>query len=263
MGFRSCDGRQNGLRNCIRTSRAESKGRFQLWQMPPNAWHMEVAFGETKIRATCDGELVWRSCSWTNSSTAKGPVRPLRRVLEGLDPPTVADVFASGEYQGDESLDGEECMCIKVMANPLALMSMSTGGGSPGGGRPSDICDVLSYEVEGFFSKSSGLMIGLRDHHLTKTKTSSNTTIYWERVMVTRTADFQAIENGMVIPRRGRSVLSLAKRCDDDSSATLRAWVREQWTIDAVHHDTSASQAFLARPADLVMVPGSASLHRG
>ncbi|CAI7864361.1 unnamed protein product, partial [Closterium sp. NIES-53] len=146
-----------------------AKGTFRVVQMPPNMWHVAVAMGDTRIDATCDGELVWRRSSWGPSTTAKGPVRPLRHLLAGLDPPTVADVFASGEYQGDEGIEGDECMCVKVMANPLALMSMSTGGGNVGG-KQQDVCDVLAYQVEGFFSKASGLLIGLRDHHLTKTK---------------------------------------------------------------------------------------------
>ncbi|CAI7875144.1 unnamed protein product, partial [Closterium sp. NIES-54] len=146
-----------------------AKGTFRVVQMPPNMWHVAVAMGDTRIDATCDGELVWRRSSWGPSTTAKGPVRPLRHLLAGLDPPTVADVFASGEYQGDEGIEGDECMCVKVMANPLALMSMSTGGGNVGG-KQQDVCDVLAYQVEGFFSKASGLLIGLCDHHLTLTK---------------------------------------------------------------------------------------------
>ncbi|CAI6000067.1 unnamed protein product [Closterium sp. NIES-64] len=239
-----------------------AKGTFRVVQMPPNMWHVAVAMGDTRIDATCDGELVWRRSSWGPSTTAKGPVRPLRHLLAGLDPPTVADVFASGEYQGDEGIEGDECMCVKVMANPLALMSMSTGGGNVGG-KQQDVCDVLAYQVEGFFSKASGLLIGLRDHHLTKTKTASNSTIYWERVMVTRVGDFQPMEGGMIIPHSGRSVLSLAKRCDDDTSGTIRAWVREEWGVDSVTQDAMAMQGLLARPADLIMTASSASLHRG
>ncbi|GJP75320.1 hypothetical protein CLOP_g5773 [Closterium sp. NIES-67] len=237
-------------------------GSFRVLQVPPNTWHMGISVGEYRMEAACDGELVWRRSSWMPATTAKGPVRPLRHLLAGLDPPTVADVFAAGEYAGDESVEGDECMCLKVMANPLALMSMSTGGNTMGG-RQQDTCDVLAYQVEGLFSKASGLLVGLRDHHLTKTKTTSNTTIYWERVMVTRVEDFQPSEGGLLIPRRGRSVLSLAKRCDDDPSGTMRAWVREQWTVESVGRDTSSIKGLLVRPSDLIIASSSASLHRG
>ena len=92
--------------------------------------------------------------------------------LQGIDPPIIADVFSTAEYKGEEVLDGEPCVSIKIMANPLSLMSMSTGGAESVGGPTPDSCDVLEYEVEGFFSKRSGLLVGLRDHHLTKAKVS-------------------------------------------------------------------------------------------
>ncbi|GMJ06834.1 Boundary of ROP domain4 [Hibiscus trionum] len=60
---------------------AESGG-FVLWQMNPDMWYVELVVGDSKVRAGCNGKLVWRHTPWLGSHTAKGPVRPLRRALQ-------------------------------------------------------------------------------------------------------------------------------------------------------------------------------------
>ena len=59
----------------------ERPGRFKLWVAPPGKWHMEVNMGSQRMSATCDGDVIWRNY-WLGPTPAKGPVRPLRRLLE-------------------------------------------------------------------------------------------------------------------------------------------------------------------------------------
>lgn len=60
---------------------AESGG-YVLWQMSPDMWYVELALGGSKVRAGCNGKLVWRHTPWLGAHAAKGPVRPLRRALQ-------------------------------------------------------------------------------------------------------------------------------------------------------------------------------------
>ena len=57
-------------------------GGFVLWQMNPDMWYVELSVGSSKVRAGCNGKLVWRHTPWLGSHTANGPVRPLRRALQ-------------------------------------------------------------------------------------------------------------------------------------------------------------------------------------
>lgn len=63
-------------------SRDAESGSFVLWQMAPDMWYVELAAGGSKVRAGCNGKLVWRHTPWLGAHAAKGPVRPLRRALQ-------------------------------------------------------------------------------------------------------------------------------------------------------------------------------------
>lgn len=63
-------------------SRDAESGSFVLWQMAPDMWYVELAAGGGKVRAGCNGKLVWRHTPWLGAHAAKGPVRPLRRALQ-------------------------------------------------------------------------------------------------------------------------------------------------------------------------------------
>ena len=63
-------------------ARDTESGGFVLWQMNPDMWYVELAVGGSKVRAGCNGKLVWRHTPWLGAHNAKGPVRPLRRALQ-------------------------------------------------------------------------------------------------------------------------------------------------------------------------------------
>lgn len=69
------------------SSKVAESGSFVLWQMNPDMWYVELALGGSKVRAGCNGKLVWRHTPWLGAHCAKGPVRPLRRALQvGTNP---------------------------------------------------------------------------------------------------------------------------------------------------------------------------------
>lgn len=70
------------LKSTRNSSKSAESGSFVLWQMNPDMWYVELALGGSKVRAGCNGSLVWRHTSWLGAHAAKGPVRPLRRALQ-------------------------------------------------------------------------------------------------------------------------------------------------------------------------------------
>lgn len=63
-------------------SRSGENGCFVLWQMSPGMWSLELAVGGHKVVAGSDGKIVWRHTPWLGTHAAKGPQRPLRRIIQ-------------------------------------------------------------------------------------------------------------------------------------------------------------------------------------
>lgn len=57
-------------------------GCFVLWEMTPGMWSLELAVGGSKVLAGSDGKIVWRHTPWLGTHAAKGPQRPLRRLIQ-------------------------------------------------------------------------------------------------------------------------------------------------------------------------------------
>lgn len=68
-------------------SRGEN-GCFVLWQMSPGMWSLELVLGNgtvggrEKVIAGSNGKIVWRHTPWLGTHAAKGPHRPLRRIIQ-------------------------------------------------------------------------------------------------------------------------------------------------------------------------------------
>lgn len=65
-------------------TRCEDTGCFVLWQMLPGMWSLELVVGGSKVVAGSDGNTVWRHTPWLGTHAAKGPQRPLRRIIQVL-----------------------------------------------------------------------------------------------------------------------------------------------------------------------------------
>jgi hypothetical protein len=65
-------------------TRSGESGCFVLWQMSPGMWSLELVVGENKVIAGSDGKTVWRHTPWLGTHAAKGPQRPLRRIIQVL-----------------------------------------------------------------------------------------------------------------------------------------------------------------------------------
>ncbi|KAJ7967540.1 Glutamyl-tRNA (Gln) amidotransferase subunit A (DUF620) [Quillaja saponaria] len=138
-------------------SRCAESGGFVLWQMNPDMWYVELAVGGSKVHAGCNGKLVWRHTPWLGAHTAKGPVRPLRRALQGLDPRSTASMFAEARCIGEKNISGEDCFILKLCADPQTLKARSEGP-----------AEIIRHVLFGYFSQKTGLLVHIEDSHLTR-----------------------------------------------------------------------------------------------
>ncbi|KAI6691685.1 hypothetical protein NL676_028513 [Syzygium grande] len=243
-------------------------GSFVLWQMTPALWSVELALvaggppnsnlhssddfshysavNDNKVVAGSDGKIVWRHTPWLGTHAAKGPHRPLRRLIQGLDPESTARLFGKAQCMGERSIGEEECFVLKVAAEREAVMERSEGG-----------AEVLRHVLHGYFSQKSGLLIYLEDSHLTRVHhvptsnspgedselddqeqqhdeepASSGETVYWETTIGSSIGDYREVD-GLMIAHEGKSIATLF-RFGETSMQYSRTRMEEAWTIHDV-----------------------------
>ncbi|PSS29294.1 Tagatose 1,6-diphosphate aldolase, partial [Actinidia chinensis var. chinensis] len=217
---------------------AESGG-FVLWQMNPDMWYVELAVGGSKVRAGCNGELVWRHTPWLGAHTAKGPVRPLRRALQGLDPRTTASMFSDARCIGEKKINGEDCFILKLSTDPQTLKARSEGP-----------AEIIRHVLFGYFSQKTGLLVHMEDSHLTRIQSNGGDAVYWETTINSLLDDYRAVE-GIMIAHSGRSVVTLF-RFGEMAMNHTKTRMEETWTIEEVAFNVPGlSVDCFIPPADL------------
>ncbi|GAB2269624.1 hypothetical protein Dimus_004549 [Dionaea muscipula] len=224
---------------------AAESGGFVLWQMNPDMWYVELALGGSKVHAGSNGKLVWRHTPWLGAHAAKGPVRPLRRALQGLDPRTTASMFANARCIGEKNINGEDCFILKLCADPQTLRARSEGP-----------AEIIRHVLFGYFSQKMGLLVALEDSHLTRIQTSGGDAVYWETTIVSYLKDYRPVE-GIMIAHSGRSVVTLF-RFGDTAMSHTKTRMEEAWTIDEVAFNIPglSTDCFIP-PAELKLAPSS------
>lgn len=215
-------------------------GGFVLWQMAPDMWYFELAVGGSKVHAGSNGKLVWRHTPWQGSHAAKGPVRPLRRALQGLDPLTTASMFADARCIGEKKVNGEDCFILKLSADSQTLKARSEGMG-----------EIIRHVLFGYFSQKSGLLIYMEDSHLTRIQSNTGTeAVYWETTINSFINDYRPVE-GVMIAHSGRSVVSLF-RFGEAAMSHSKTRMEEAWTIEEVAFNVPGlSMDCFIPPADI------------
>ncbi|KAJ1266024.1 hypothetical protein BS78_08G119200 [Paspalum vaginatum] len=209
------------VRNRMAAQRAEP-GRFVLWQMAPEMWYIELAVGGSKVHAGCNGKLVWRHTPWLGAHAAKGPVRPLRRALQGLDPLTAASMFAGARCIGERKVNGEDCFILKLCADPETLRARSEG-----------LAEIIRHVLFGYFSQKTGLLVHLEDSHLTRIQsTTGGDAVYWETTINSFIEDYRPVE-GIMIAHSGRSAVTLF-RFGEAAMSHTKTRMEEAWSIEEV-----------------------------
>ncbi|XP_022768693.1 uncharacterized protein LOC111312570 [Durio zibethinus] len=203
------------------SSKAAESGGFVLWQMNPDMWYVELALGDSKVHAGCNGKLVWRHTPWLGAHAAKGPVRPLRRALQGLDPRTTASMFTNARCIGEKNINGEDCFILKLCADPVTLKARSEGP-----------AEIIRHVLFGYFSQKTGLLLHLEDSHLTRIQNNGGDAVYWETTINSFLEDYRPVE-GIMIAHSGRSVVTLF-RFGDTAMSHTRTRMEEAWAIEEV-----------------------------
>ncbi|KAJ8763533.1 hypothetical protein K2173_002416 [Erythroxylum novogranatense] len=220
-------------------SQGGESGGFVLWQMNPDMWYVELAVGGSKVHAGCNGKLVWRHTPWLGPHTAKGPVRPLRRALQGLDPRTTASMFADARCIGEKKINGEDCFILKLCADPQTLKARSEGP-----------AEIIRHVLFGYFSQKTGLLVYMEDSHLTRIQSNGGDTVYWETTINSFLDDYRPVE-GIMIAHSGRSVVTLY-RFGEMAMSHTKTKMEEVWTIEEVAFNVPGlSLDCFIPPADL------------
>ncbi|XP_058218360.1 uncharacterized protein LOC131329284 [Rhododendron vialii] len=265
-------------------SRGEN-GCFVLWQMSPGMWSLELVLGNgtvggrEKVIAGSNGKIVWRHTPWLGTHAAKGPHRPLRRIIQGLDPKSTANLFGEAQCLGEKRIGEEDCFVLRVAADRTAVMERNEGP-----------AEVIRHVLYGYFSQKTGLLIYLEDSHLTRVQpitppdeaanfnknSKSNTssshnketrTVYWETTIGSTIGDYREVD-GVLIAHGGRTIATIFRFGEQSSSATAtpsasteqyyhysRTRMEEIWRIDdVVFNVPGLSLDSFIPPSDIVLV---------
>ncbi|XP_010923180.1 uncharacterized protein [Elaeis guineensis] len=196
-------------------------GGFVLWQKKPDLWCLELVVAGCKISAGSDGKVAWRQTPWHQSHASRGPPRPLRRTLQGLDPRSTANLFSNAVCIGEKAINGEDCFILRLDAEAAALQA-----------RSSNNVEIIRHTVWGYFSHRTGLLVQLEDSHLLGIKSRSEESVYWETTMKSLMEDHRPVD-GIYIAHAGRTTVSLFRFGDTNDGCT-RTRMEETWTIEEV-----------------------------
>ncbi|GAB4831882.1 hypothetical protein Ancab_005897 [Ancistrocladus abbreviatus] len=214
-------------------------GGFVLWQKQPELWCLELVVSGYKISAGSDGKVAWRQTPWHNSHASRGPPRPLRRSLQGLDPRLTANLFSNSICIGEKPIHDEDCFVLKLEAEPSTLQARSSSN-----------VEIIRHTVWGYFSQRTGLLVQLEDSHLLRIKASKSESIFWETTMESSIQDYRTID-GVNIAHSGRTSVSLF-RYGENSENHSRTRMEEVWSIEEIDFNIKglSIDCFLP-PADL------------
>ncbi|GJN37034.1 hypothetical protein PR202_gb25953 [Eleusine coracana subsp. coracana] len=257
---------------------AVEQGGFVLWQMSPDMWYVELAVGGSKVRAGCDGRLVWRHTPWLGAHAAKGPVRPLRRALQVLSSYSTDDLGVTfpqissqvpmkicrltenktkqitgpgpiddggavrgRAVRGGETAGTEDCFILKLSADAETLRQRSEGP-----------AEIVRHVLFGYFSQRTGLLAQIEDSHLTRIHAPAGDAVYWETTISSFLEDYRPVDDGgVVVAHAGRSAVTLF-RFGEVAMSHTKTRMEEAWTIDEVAFDVPglSTDCFIP-PADL------------
>ncbi|ERN04458.1 uncharacterized protein LOC18432619 [Amborella trichopoda] len=196
------------------------EGCFVIWQMAPEKWLMELDVGTHKVVAGSDGKIAWRHTPWLPSHAAKGGVRPLRRILQGLDPFTVASTFLGADYVGEKQISDEDCFMLKLAVDREALVERSDSA-----------AEIIKHNLVGYMSQRSGLLVHLEDSYLTRIQPPGSQATYWETTIASSIGDYRAIE-GIMVAHSGHSSVTITRFGDGVKVGGATTRMEEAWAIE-------------------------------
>lgn len=199
-------------------------GCFVLWKMSTAMWLVEMVVEGCKVVAGSDGKVIWRHLPWSGTHLARGPLRPLRRIVQGLDPNTTASMFAKAQCVGEKIVGNDDCFVLKVCTDREAIEERNEAS-----------AEVIRHVLYGYFSQKSGLLIYIEDSHLTRVQSPAMETVYWETTFGSSIEDYREVD-GVLIAHRGTSTATVF-RFGEARDIHSRTKMEETWRIDDVVFD--------------------------
>ncbi|CAL9178160.1 unnamed protein product [Musa hybrid cultivar] len=202
------------------------RGCFVLWQKSPGMWSVELVVAGHKVVSGSNGKVVWRSVPWLGTHAARGPQRPLRRLVQGLDPKSTARMFAKARCVGEKRIRGDNCFVLKVSADRAAVAERCDGP-----------AEVIRHVLHGYFSQRSGLLTYIEDSHLARVEAPGSDAMYWETTIGSVIEDYREVD-GVLVAHQGRSAATVL-RFGDASAPRSRIRMEEAWRIEDVVFDVA------------------------
>ncbi|CAL0307613.1 unnamed protein product [Lupinus luteus] len=204
----------------VKMKKAEIGG-FVLWQKKPELWCLEMVVSGYKISAGSDGKVTWRQTPWHNAHASREPTRPLRRLFQGLDPRSTANLFNNSICIGEKTVNNEQCFTLKLEAESSSLQA-----------RNSNNVDIIQHTVWGYFSQRTGLLVQFEDSYWLKLKSPATDTIFWETKVQSLIQDYREVD-GIHIAHSGNTCVSLS-RFGEGPESHSRTRMEETWKIEEV-----------------------------
>ncbi|KAJ4749130.1 DUF620 family protein (DUF620) [Rhynchospora pubera] len=222
-------------------------GTYVLWQKSPELWYFDFIMAGCKLTMGCNGHVAWKQSTMKRSCITKGPPRPLRRSLQGLDPRATANIFSGAVCIGEKTISEEECFILKLDASPAALQDRSSDG-----------VEVIHHTIWGFFSQRTGLLMQLEDSlllcmknptRLGPSRDGGDSGVYWETHSESVVGDYRYI-NGINIAHAGHTTGTMLRYGSGAVNHKLK--IEETWVIEEADFNLSGlTSDYFLPPADL------------
>ncbi|XP_030467122.2 uncharacterized protein LOC115686072 [Syzygium oleosum] len=215
-------------------------GGFVLWQKNPDLWSLELVVSGCKVSCGSNGKLSWRHSSNQQTPVSKGPPRPLRRFLQGLDPRSTANLFLDAMCIGEKIINDEDCFILKLETSP-ALREAQSGPNF----------DIIHHTIWGYFSQRSGLLIQFEDSRLLRMKTAKgeDADVFWETSTESVMEEYRYVD-GVNIAHRGKTSVTVFRY--GEQSANHKREIEETWKIEEVDFNVwGLSVEHFMPPADI------------
>ncbi|XVF17872.1 hypothetical protein REPUB_Repub10bG0162100 [Reevesia pubescens] len=222
----------------VKVNSKDEMGGYVLWQKDPDLWSLELIVSGCKVICGSNGKLSWRLSSNQQTPISKGPPRPLRRFLQGLDPRSTANLFIDATCIGEKIISNEDCFILKLETSQ-AIREAQSGPNY----------EIIHHTIWGYFSQRSGLLIQFEDSRLLMMKTKDDNDVFWETRTESVMDDYKYID-GINIAHCGKTSVTVFRY--GEQSANHKRQIEEKWKIEEVDFNVwGLSNDHFLPPSDL------------
>ncbi|XP_051126839.1 uncharacterized protein LOC127248519 [Andrographis paniculata] len=213
----------------------QEAGGFVLWHQNPDLWCLELLISGCKVISGSNGDISWRQSSNQQRPISKGPARPLRRFLQGLDPRATANLFIDAVCIGEKIINDEDCFILKMDASQATLEAQC-----------GPKYEIIHHTIWGYFSQRSGLLVKFEDSRLLSVKTSKEDgDVFWETSSESVIEDYKYVD-GVNIAHSGKTNFTVFRY--GEQSANHKRELQESWKIEEVGFNAKGLKAEFFMP---------------